>query len=352
MPKITWSKYAKIELIFFVVYFYIFSFLTDFEYNFWERKKTGISFYEVEYNLLHGTVSILAFWIFYQIIKRYLLHKKTGLVIFLITLFLVSYTFYSKLVYYVFAHLDFLSDRMRQDSARNFNFRSLGYSFAYMFREFLSVGFLAYFIHADQQNERLKALKEQQMLAEITYLKAQLQPHFFFNTLNNIYGLALQQSPNTAPMIAKLAEMMRYILYHSDKKSVPLTDEIAFVENYVAVEKVRYRKAIQIEFEAQGINESIEISPLLFLPFIENAFKHGIQDEQNEGFVKILVLATENELIMEVANSVAITKSVIGGIGLANVKKRLDLLYPQKYTLDLANNEEMFKVILTLNIND
>ncbi|TKC12079.1 hypothetical protein FA048_00215 [Pedobacter polaris] len=344
------KKYFKIELIFFVLYFYVFRFLTDFEYNFWERKKSGISFFEVEYNLLYGTSALIAYWIFYQIIRRYLISKRLFILIAHILLFLVFYSIYLKATSYLFAHLDFLSEEMRKSALRQFNFKSIGYSLAYVLREFFSISFLAYFIHVDKQNEQVKLLKEQQLISELTYLKAQLQPHFFFNTLNNIYGLALKRDENTAPLVAKLAEMMRYILYKADEKLVSLKDEITFIQNYVEVENIRYRSAINIKFDAQGIDDNSKISPLLLLPFIENAFKHGIEEEEKEGFVNIIICKTEEELTLEVNNSIAKNKEKTGGIGLVNVKKRLEILYPEKHKLEIQNDEKIYQVSLTLEM--
>jgi two-component system LytT family sensor kinase len=343
------KKYFKVELIFFVIYFYVFRFLTDFEYNFWERKKTGIFFFEVEYNLLYGTSSLIAFWIFYQIIKRYLINKHLVVLIAQVLLFLVFYSFYIKATSYLFAHLDFLSEEMKKLALRQFHFKSIGYSLAYLVREFLSISFLAYFIHVDKQNEQVKLLKEQQLISELTYLKAQLQPHFFFNTLNNIYSLALKQDNNTALLVAKLSEMMRYILYQSDQKTVLLKDEIAFIRNYVEIEHMRYRSAITINLDIQGVDEKSTISPLLLLPFIENAFKHGVVEEVNTGFVIIVICKSEDELMMEVSNSIALTKETkIGGIGLANVEKRLEILYPNRYQLVRQNDGKIYQVSLTL----
>lgn len=344
------SKYFKIEVIFFVTYFYLFRFLTDFEYNFWEKNKAGINSFEVEYNLLYGTCGLIAYWFLYQIIKQYLVSKRILILIAHLILFLICYSFYLKGTSYLFAHLDFLSEEMRKSALRQFNFKSIGYSLAYVLREFLSFGFLAYFIHVDRQNEQMKVLKEQQLISELTYLKAQLQPHFFFNTLNNIYSLALQQSKDTAPLVAKLAEMMRYILYKAEEKLVLLKDEIAFIQNYVEVENIRYRSAIHIQFDVQGIDDHSKIGPLLLLPFIENAFKHGVQDEEKNGFVSIIICKIENELTLEVKNSIAKNKENTGGIGLVNVKKRFEILYAKKYKLEIQNDMKIYQVSLTLQM--
>lgn len=344
------SKYFKIEVIFFAVYFYVFRILTDFEYNFWERHITGVTWQDVEYDLVYGTSSLLAFIVFYQIVKNYLRKGNLGRLILYVLLFLLGYSLYGKCVSYVYAHWEWLTAETRRLSLQQFQSKSIGYSLAYMFREFLAFSFLAYFIHSLEQNEKMKALKEQQLISELTYLKAQLQPHFFFNTLNNIYALALKQSTDTAPLVAKLSEMMRYILYQSDRAQVLLKDELTFIRNYVAVEQIRYREAIQIKLEIQGINEHSMISPLLLLPFIENAFKHGVAEEEGEGFVNLVICQTEEELVMEISNSIASKTITTGGIGLANVQKRLALLYPERYQLEQQGAGNIYEVRLTLQM--
>lgn len=330
------------------MYYYLFRMLTDLEYNFWERHITGIDLPTIEANLAYGTSDLIAFYSFYRILQYLLIKKKTWQLIIFVFLFLVSYSLYSKAIHLLYANLPFFSDGLRITALKYFKFSSIGYSLAYMLKEILAISSLAYFMYSAKQNEQLKALKEQQLISELTYLKAQLQPHFFFNTLNNIYALALKQSEKTAPLVARLSEMMRYILYRADEKLVALKDEIAFVQNYVEVENIRYRSAIEITFEAQGIDEESKISPLLLLPFIENAFKHGIEEEEKEGFVHIIICKTENELTMEVKNSIAKNNTDMGGIGLINVKKRLDILYPRKYELEILNDGKIYKVSLTL----
>eukprot|EP01132_Coremiostelium_polycephalum_P018711 gene18711-22288_t len=330
------------ELLFFIVYFYVFRFLTDLEYNFWERKITGIAAKEIEYSILYGTVNVIAYSFFYKIVRQYLKTKRLLQFLLLIVLFLFCYSIFQKATDFLFYHLSFISKENRDFAYKAYMSKSIGYSFAYIFKEWLAVSCLAYFIYSDQQNEQMKVLKEQQLMSEIKYLKAQLHPHFFFNTLNNIYSLALKQAKETAPLIAKLAEMMRYILYHTNDKLVPLQDEIAFIQNYVEVERIRYRSAINIDFDTQGITAESKISPLLLLPFIENAFKHGIEDELVNGFVKIIVCESENELSFEVTNSISGHKKAKGGIGLENLNKRLQILYPGKHKLEVSEHEDVY----------
>ncbi|WP_113651967.1 sensor histidine kinase [Pedobacter namyangjuensis] len=344
------DKYTKIEVVFFLVYFYGISLLSNFEYNFWERNYIGIPSGELEFSIVYGTCNIIVFLVFYWALKFCLKSNKIWMFAVLIVSFLVSHYFYKKGSYLLISELSFLSDKIRSDAIKWYHLKRLGFTLSYMMTQLAGVSFLAYFIHSARQKEQLKALKEQQLMSELTYLKAQLQPHFFFNTLNNIYGLALKQSKDTAPLVAKLAEMMRYMLYKVDEKLVLLKDEIEFLRNYVAVENIRYRSAIKIDFDVQGIDSGSKISPLLFLPFIENAFKHGIAEEENEGFVHIVICKTGDELTLDVANSVAATKVNIGGIGLTNVKKRLEILYPGKHKLEIAKTERVYQVNLTLDM--
>lgn len=344
------TKFNRIEIAFFIIYFIVLRMITDFEYNFWEKHHFGIPRSNIEYNLIYGLTGIIAFVFFYKILQRQLLNKKVWSFIAFIIVFLIAYAFYNKAIDFMLTKLPIFSDELRASALRQYQSKSIGYSFTYMFMQFLAIGSLAYFKHSLKQDQQLKVLKEQQLISELTYLKTQLQPHFFFNTLNNIYSLALQQSKETAPLVAKLAEMMRYILYKADQELVPLQDEITFISNYVEVEQIRYRSAITINFEVQGIDTQGEISPLLLLPFIENAFKHGVQEEEKNGFVEIVICKIKDELTLEVKNSIAKTKEITGGIGLANVKRRLSILYPDKHNLEIKNNGEIFEVSLTLKI--
>lgn len=324
--------------------------MSSFEYNFWEKHQVGISAQELEFALVFGTFNIIAFLLFYRVLQQCLKKDKLWTFIVLIVLFLVFHFFYKKATYLLISNLDFLSSQIRHDAQKWYHLKRLGFTLNYMIVQLSGVSFLAYFIHSAKQNEQLKIVREQQLISELIYLKAQLQPHFFFNTLNNIYSLALKQAKETAPLVAKLAEMMRYILYKADEEFVLLQEEVAFIRNYVEVEHIRYRSAITIDFEVQGIDDESKISPLLLLPFVENAFKHGVQEEEKEGFVSIILCKVKDELTLEVNNSISKIKENTGGIGLINVKKRLAILYPEKHKLEIQNNGEIYQVSLTLEM--
>lgn len=211
---------------------------------------------------------------------------------------------------------------------------------------------LAYFIKSAKQEQQMNELKQQQLNAELKYLKVQLQPHFFFNTLNNIYALTLQRSDKAAPLVARHSEMMRYILYNSPNQVVSLQQETDFLKNYVEVEAIRYSDKINISFEMQGIDNTVVIEPLLLLPFIENAFKHGIREEVNIGYVNIVVCLVENELTLEIKNSKAPAENTDNntGIGVKNSVKRLDILYPDAHLLEITEDDVSYDVRLTLKL--
>lgn len=349
--KTDW-KYFKIEVFFFIFICYLSSIISDIEYNFYEEHNAWNFVHALEYRLVIGTYTILFYGIYYWIfLKGYVFKKQTIQIVISIAFFIILSHLYDKFVMnWSITKLPFVSAELKARAFKDFSRPTLYFIISYTLNRilFTIIGF-AFLIRSLQQDEQLKILKEQQLMAELSYLKAQLQPHFFFNTLNNIYALALKQDMDTAPLVAKLSEMMRYILYQSDQKTVLLKDEIAFIQNYVSVENIRYRSTITINLEIQGIDERSTISPLLLLPFIENAFKHGVAEEVSIGFVTIVICKSEDELMMEVSNSIALQKEPkSGGIGLTNVEKRLNILYPDQYQLAIQNDGKIYQVSLTL----
>ena len=199
----------------------------------------------------------------------------------------------------------------------------------------------------------MNALKQAKLESDLKFLKAQVQPHFFFNTLNNIYSLAQQQSGDTAPMIAKLADAMRYVIYESANRKVTLKNEIEFLKNYVSIERMRYDSRITVNFDAQGIKDEVMIEPLLLLPVIENVFKHGVSNEMSSGFVEITIMLNENQLTLQTKNSVPVFKGKSvndAGIGMKNARERLALLYPGRHSLVVNEEQGTYEVILTINL--
>lgn len=202
----------------------------------------------------------------------------------------------------------------------------------------------------EKQNE-LHAMQYAQVQLELENLRSQVQPHFFFNTLNNLYNLSIQGSPKAPEMIASLSAIMRYVIYQTQEK-VLLTKEIDFMRNYFELERIRHTDPDLIDFQVQGDPEGIEIAPLLFLPLIENCFKHALQQDILENQVKIILLIDNDELVFQTSNKIihkpADTNN--GGIGLSNVRKRLELLYGSRQQVDITKESDNYMVTISIQL--
>ncbi|KAA5822363.1 histidine kinase [Algibacter amylolyticus] len=188
-------------------------------------------------------------------------------------------------------------------------------------------------------------LKEQ----ELNYLKMQIHPHFLFNTLNTMYGFALKKADETPEMILKLSNLLDYLLYQVDKPFVSLNDEIHHINDYIELEKMRFNNTLHIDFKTENILTETNIAPMLLLPFVENSFKHG---SLKNGILTVNInLYCENKsLFFTIENTSNANTASENGIGLDNIKKRLDLLYKNQYTLNINNENGLFKVHLKLNM--
>ena len=215
---------------------------------------------------------------------------------------------------------------------------------------FISVMFVRYAF----ENERKKhELEKDNLSLQLETLKAQLQPHFLFNTLNNIYGMSITGSKDTPEFILRLSDMMRYILYDCRQSKVPLKKDIEFLQNYFAMEKKRYPNA-EINFTVMNTaNTDLTIAPLLFIPFIENSFKHGAHRLNDNGFIKGELVATNSALKFSLSNDVftiTTTKDIYGGVGIENIKKRLQLYYPKEHHLTIIPGKETYRVQLNIEL--
>jgi LytS/YehU family sensor histidine kinase len=200
-------------------------------------------------------------------------------------------------------------------------------------------------------------LEKEKLESELKLLKSQINPHFLFNTLNNLYVLTLNQSKRAPEMVHKLSELMSYMLYDSNQNEVSLKKELQYIENYIALEKVRYESRLDVSLNVYDNIEGITIAPLLILPFVENSFKHGVSNQLSKGWVRIDISVQENVLVVKVENSKAasdIDKIIkpVSGIGLQNVKKRLELIYFNQYQLQVIDEEETYLTILKLELSE
>jgi len=212
----------------------------------------------------------------------------------------------------------------------------------------------------DQQ--KLRELEKENLQSELKFLRSQINPHFLFNTLNSLYALSLKKSDLAPDMIIRLSEIMRYMLYDCNEPKVYLEKEINFMKNYIELEKLRYGDDVKIEFSIVGDPSNQKITPLLFAPFFENAFKHGLGNRIGQGWILINFNLEKESITLSIRNSIPgsprkgvpkITKSKntkSGGIGLQNVKRRLDLLYPDNHNLEIHKGSDEFEIELKLNL--
>lgn len=195
-------------------------------------------------------------------------------------------------------------------------------------------------------------VKNEQTQAELLHLRSQLNPHFFFNTLNNLYALTIKNSKQAPEVILKLSEMMRYTIYEGEKNTVSIKDEITYLENYIELHKIRYKKPVSIQFN-YTISENISIPPLLFINLLENAFKHGVDTLTENAFIKMELTNNANFIYFSIENNFdkkENNQTKGKGIGLTNLKRRLSLLYPKTHQLEFTQQSDVYKVTLKVPV--
>lgn len=200
--------------------------------------------------------------------------------------------------------------------------------------------------------EREKQLVEEKLQSELNFLRAQTNPHFLFNTLNNLYHLARKQSTDTPDAILKLSDLLRFMLYECTTSHIRISQEVKVIRDYLELERLRYGDRLQANFQVEVDDESQPIAPLLLLPFVENAFKHGASESRGETWVRIDLTVKNGSILFQVENAKdAANVDITEGIGLKNVKRQLELLYP-KHELMLDNQGDKFVVELKIMLNN
>ncbi|MBP7508004.1 MAG: histidine kinase [Prolixibacteraceae bacterium] len=232
-------------------------------------------------------------------------------------------------------------------------FRIMNFSFTSILISGFALG-LSYMDKHRYNEQKRKELEKEKLHSELAFLKNQISPHFFFNTLNNIYSLTTFDTPAAQESILKLSKLMRYLLYDSEHGETMLSNEIDFMNNYIALMKLRINPRVYLEVSFPESYNDISIPPLLFIPFIENAFKHGIS-YKGKSFIKISMDINQGRLIFITENSIGSdnqpSDSAHSGIGLENVRKRLSLLFPEKHEMLVVQNDNSFIVTLNIEIN-
>lgn len=199
---------------------------------------------------------------------------------------------------------------------------------------------------------RLKQTEKEKLSAQIASLKSQINPHFLFNTLNNIYATALDTSPKAADMVDKLSEMMRYTMKDTQQNFVPLEDEINYIDNFIELQRLRLDRSVKLEYCSLENIPALQIAPMLLIPFVENAFKHGVNSEQ-KSCIKIAMTMNKTEFQLRIVNNKVKVQQDISessGLGINNTKHRLALIYPSEHLLVIHDTSKEFSVSLHINL--
>ncbi len=318
--------------------FFIFDLFSDF--------KTSIirTFYIVSSQIIVFYVNLL--WILPKIYenKRYALYVFLNLILIAISFYFNS--FLEKFTPHYLEH---------NDAFHRFELNSI--NIENMYTNVISVilvVFVSFFLFAFQKRQQQDAKELAIISAEKTFLIQQINPHFLFNTLNNIYFLTYKKAPKGAEAIMQLSKMLDYSLHGENLESVTISDEIEYINNFISLFKLKDSSLDSIQFDYSKVDSKKRIAPLLLIPFIENAFKHGNIETSKNSFIKINLKSVENELIFQCVNTFNPNKIVdkTHGIGIKNVSRRLELLYAKNFDLQIEKEKNEFLVTLKLKLND
>ncbi|WP_020529063.1 sensor histidine kinase [Flexithrix dorotheae] len=240
-------------------------------------------------------------------------------------------------IYFVFARLGYSSSYFENHKERVINFLLIPIPFL--------IG-----LYLFEQWKWVKSLQTEKTNTELSLLKSQINPHFFFNTLNNLYGLTVEKSDQAPEVVLKLSDMMRYTIYEGKEDFVLLKNEVTYLENYVELHKLRFHHEVDIRFE-QSIRKEIKVAPLLFIILLENAFKHGAESLTKGVFIQIELKTEGDKILFSIENNFD-SKAEVNpkGIGLENLKRRLKLTYPEKHKFLMKKRNGIFKATLELPV--
>ncbi|WP_259068363.1 sensor histidine kinase [Mucilaginibacter sp. X4EP1] len=295
--------------------------------------------------LLYPTINISLFYLNYLLfIPLFFDKKRYSFYVVSVVISIVVYGFIKYGVALIFK--DIVLTRMKGETV---SFGSYFLSTVFTSLIFLFLSAVLKFIIDWFLNERIQRdLENQRLTAELAFLKSQINPHFLFNSLNSIYSLAYQRSETTPEAILKLSEIMRYMLYECNDNKVDLEKELQYLQNYIDLQKIRFGNKAYIDYKVEGKVEHQQIVPLLLIAFIENAFKHGVANNALTP-IRLLIDVEDSHLHFYMQNKKhRNNRDEVGGIGLNNVKRRLDLLYPGKYNLDVRDETDTYTVELSL----
>jgi len=333
----------------------LFYFIIAFQMS-WQLE--GMNGIEHRFTIILGSTLLLfaVYYLFYYINHYYLvskIYKEKGLVYYIFS-FLGLVTLFFIPVMLMYYYLPGLNKMIRlkagdqwigTDPPTFFSTIYIGTVTAWMY---ISIP-LTIFIQWFKQSRDLSNLQKEKSDTELTMLKQQINPHFFFNTLNNVYSMSLQEDGRTSEAVLQLSDLMRYVIYKGKQDKVMLSEEVGYLKDFVELQKMRLLDTTEVSFSMDIQNEELEISPLLFIILVENGFKHGVENSEKEGYLSISISEKEGTVQLRCINSFEDTQINNEGLGLENLRKRLSLLYPGKSDLEITTKNGIFSAQLTID---
>ncbi|WP_434037371.1 sensor histidine kinase [Formosa sp. 4Alg 33] len=307
--------------------------------------------YSLKSNLIEFPIHIIVVYInVYILIPKLVLRKRYWSYLFWLIFMLA-------MVYMVRTGLNYVlvTKNIWPEAGNSGQFLELNHIVAVVLGELYVIGFVSaikLLIDWSIEKQRNEELAKLQLSTELKYLRTQIQPHFFFNTLNNLYALTLTKSDNAPQLVIKISDMMQYVLYEVNSSKADLFEEINHINNFIDIARLRFNDSIEFETDITGNIEDIEVPPLLFLTFIENSFKHGLKNSEKVTVVMSFEVKGKDYLEFNLVNSFNSNSDITNeqGIGIANTKRRLNLLFGSNYVLETTIRDNTYNLFLKIPI--
>jgi LytS/YehU family sensor histidine kinase len=290
-------------------------------------------------------VMIATYTTIYFLLPFYLKKRNLGLTVLMLVALIISVTLGERIFLRKINQLPITFDTL------------FGVTFLYLMLEtnfMVAIAFTIKIVKKWKVEQEVKfEMEKLNLQTELNLLKAQLHPHFLFNTMNNLYALSLEESSKTSEGIAKISDLLRSVLYECNEVEIVLTKEIKLIENYIELEKMRYGTRLKLNFEVEGSVDKLKIAPMLLFTFVENCFKHGSSKDPGTPWINIKISASEKGISFFAENSKPLSvkkekEQSIEGIGLKNVQKRLDIIYGNRQNLVINDSQHKFEVTLSI----
>jgi two-component system, LytTR family, sensor kinase len=338
--RIIW--HASFWLSVFLYHWLVYGALNDHEYQ-------GYFYWAILNTLILATATYFAIFV---LIEKYFLTGKRNEFYLIGTSALIGFTILRRVLNYFIIFKAYFQDKCRLPIFYLPKLLVEGFGIAMI----AGMGIMFYFINKwSQERQANQQLQNEKLAAQMELLKSQVQPHFIFNTLNNIYSLSFTNPSLTSEMIYRLSGLLSYMLYDSKNQFIPVDKEIEYINHFIKLQQLRFGNRLDIAMNVYNDLKGIKIPPLLVLPFVENCFKHGINNELDTSWISIDFSANEKELKIKIENSIgesiAQENNDKSGIGIENVRNRLDILYPEQYSLKIIPSENTYLVVLRLPIS-